>query len=105
MYAIRSYYGWVPEIKVDNDSKAVYTKHYSMGRFSHELAYVMPDLKTVYMTDDGTNTGFFMFKSDRAKDLSSGTLYAAKWVQKRTHDGGSAELKWIKLGHARNNFV
>lgn len=35
-------------------------------------SYVMPDLKTAYMTDDGTNVGFFMFKADRRGDLSRG---------------------------------
>ncbi len=32
----------------------------------------MPDRRTVYMTDDGSNVGFFMFKADRPNDLSSG---------------------------------
>ena len=29
------------------------TKHLAMGRQSFELPYVMPDSRTVYMTDDG----------------------------------------------------
>ena len=29
------------------------TKHLAMGRQSFELPYVMPDNRTVYMTDDG----------------------------------------------------
>lgn len=99
------YYGWIPEIKVDERGNAAYTKHYAMGRFSHELAYVMPDRKTVYMTDDGTNTGFFMFKADRAEDLSAGTLYAAKWMQTNATDGGSAKIEWIRLGHATDQEI
>lgn len=40
------YYGWTPEVQVDGSTDAItYMKHYSMGRFSHELAYVMPDQK------------------------------------------------------------
>ncbi len=32
-------------------------KHYLLGRIAIELAYVMPDRRTVYTTDDGTNVG------------------------------------------------
>jgi len=98
------YYGWSPEVKIDSSGNAEYFKHYSMGRFSHELAYVMPDEKTVYLSDDGTNVGFFMFIADKAKDLSSGTLYAAKWNQTSEVGvgAGEADITWINLGHANN---
>jgi len=99
------YYGWTPEIKVDDKGEVSYTKHYSMGRFSHELSYVMPDRKTVYMTDDGTNTGFFMYVAKRAEELSKGTLYAAKWIQKSSKNGGSAVIDWIKLGEASDSEI
>ena len=33
---------------------------------------VMPDLRTVYATDDGTNVGFYKFVADKPEDLSSG---------------------------------
>lgn len=101
------YYGWTPEVKITDAGEADYTKHYSMGRFSHELAYVMPDNKTVYMSDDGTNVGLFMFVADVAKDLSAGTLYAAKWNQ-TSQDGvgaGEADLTWVNLGHANDKQV
>lgn len=96
------YYGWTPEVTIDATGKANYTKHYAMGRMSHELAYVMPDNKTVYMSDDGTNVGLFMFKADTAKDLSAGTLYAAKWTQTSATNGGAANISWIELGSANN---
>jgi len=99
------YYGWTPEVKVDDHGNVSYTKHYSMGRFSHELSYVMPDRKTVYMTDDGTNSGFFMYVAKRAEDLSEGTLYAAKWIQQNSKNGGSATLDWIKLGEASDREI
>jgi hypothetical protein len=38
--------------------------------------------------------------ADTARDLSAGTLYVAKWHQKTSVNGGSADLTWIKLGHA-----
>ncbi len=99
-------YGWITEVKVLNENgnvKAV--KHFAMGRFAHELAYVMPDQKTAYLTDDGTNTGMYMFIADNKGDLSSGTLYAAKWIQTSSKDGGAANLKWISLGHANDNDI
>jgi secreted PhoX family phosphatase len=101
------YYGWTPEVTIGADGTPNYTKHYSMGRFAHELAYVMPDKKTVYLSDDGTNVGLFMFVADTAEDLSAGTLYAAKWVQ-TSSDGssmGQAVIKWINLGHATDAAI
>lgn len=99
------FYGWTPEVKIKADGTPEYTKHYSMGRFSHELAYVMPDNKTVYMSDDGTNVGLFMFVADKAEDLSSGTLYAAKVAQNHGQNGGDFSLSWINLGHATDAEV
>jgi len=76
-----------------------------MGRFSHELSYVMPDNKTVYASDDGTNVGLFMFVADQEMDLSAGTLYAAKWIQTSDAKGGRALIDWINLGHTDNTTV
>ncbi|MBU1668442.1 DUF839 domain-containing protein [bacterium] len=94
------YYGWVPEVKISADGTPNYSKHYAMGRFSHEVSYVMPDKKTVYMSDDGTNVGLFRFVADRAEDLSSGRLYVAKVKQISAKDGGAFTLSWMDLGHA-----
>ena len=76
------YYGYIPEVTVDGSTSTPsynYTKHFSMGRAAWELAYVMPDNKTVYGSDDGTNVGLYKYVADNAKDLSTGTLYAVKW--------------------------
>jgi len=94
------HYGLVPEVTVAADGKTSVVKHYAMGRFARELADVQPDRKTVYMGDDGKATGLFMFVADTAGNLSAGTLYAAKWVQKTKANGGTADLVWIKLGSA-----
>lgn len=77
------------------------TKWRTLGRIAHESALVMPDLKTVYTTDDGTNCGFFMFKADRKADLSCGTLYAAKLtaVGIPTDSSASFTVEWIELGY------
>jgi len=98
-------YGWTPEVQVDSDGDVEVFKHYSMGRFAHELAYVMPDEKTVYLSDDGTNVGLFMFVADEKRDLSSGTLYTAKWEQRAKRRGGRADIKWVSLGHSTNDTI
>lgn len=95
-------YGWTPEVKILNKNGDVnITKHYAMGRFSHELAYVLPDNKTVYMSDDGTNVGLFMFIASTPKDLSAGNLYIAKYDQV----GQKGQLEWIDLGYATNEEI
>jgi secreted PhoX family phosphatase len=99
------HYGHMPEITVNPDGTGSAKKHYCMGRISHELVQVMPDERTALMGDDATNGGLFMFVADKAKDLSSGTLYIAKWNQKTTDNGGSATLSWIKLGSATSAEV
>lgn len=99
-------YGWTPEVTVLNEKGDVKVeKHYSMGRFAHELAYVMPDEKTVFLSDDGTNVALFMFIADKKRDLSSGTLYAAKWIQRSNKGAGSADIKWVNLGHSSNTKI
>ncbi|TJY42478.1 DUF839 domain-containing protein [Cohnella pontilimi] len=98
-------YGFLPEVTVNKDNTTKVVKHYSMGRFSHELGKVAPDNRTVFFGDDGGNTMLFMYVADKAKDLSAGTLYAAKWIQKSAENGGSADLQWIKLGHASDKEI
>ncbi len=94
------HYGLVPEVRVKSDEASVVTVHHALGRIAREVAEVMPDNRTVYMGDDGKATGLFMFVADKAKKLSSGTLYAAKWHQDSSEGGGNATLGWIKLGSA-----
>ncbi len=97
------HYGHLPEVTVNADGTGTIRKHYCLGRISHELVQVMPDERTVLMGDDATNGGLFMFIADQPKDLSAGTLYAAKMEQEAGKDidkGGAFALKWVKLGHA-----
>ena len=93
-------YGHVPEVTVNPDGTGSIKKHYGMGRISHELVQVAPDERTVLMGDDATNGGAFVFIADRARDLSSGTLYVGKWKQTSGVGPGAATLSWIKLGSA-----
>lgn len=101
-------YGYPFEVNVKAWSNVDVKRHHAMGRFSHELAYVMPDRRTVYMSDDGDNTGFFLFVADRAADLSAGRLFAAKWEQIAPAAGATdatAKLSWIDLGHATSAAI
>ena len=66
----------------------------------------MPDQKTVYMTDwtkdRDIGGGFFKFIADKPGDLSSGTLFAAKFDPER----GTLlkyDIEWIKLASATND--
>jgi uncharacterized protein len=94
------HYGHMPEVIVNADGSGSIKKHYCMGRISHELVQVMPDERTVLMGDDWTNGGAYMFIADKARDLSSGTLYVGKWTQTSGIGPGAGTLSWIKLGNA-----
>ena len=98
-------YGHMPEVTVNIDGTGSIKKHYCMGRISHELVQVMPDERTVLMGDDATNGGLFMFIADRARDLSAGTLYVAKWTQTSSVGPGAGDITWIKLGHASSDEI
>jgi secreted PhoX family phosphatase len=94
-------YGWPVEVAVSEDGSTTVSKHFALGRSSNEVAYVMPDEKTVYITDDGTNGLLLMFVADAPEDLSAGILYAARWHQiEDNRKGGRARLSWVNLGHA-----
>ena len=94
-------------------------KHYVTGRLSHETAAIMPDMKTVYMSDDDSgayvgkkyNTAsggvLFKFVADVKGDLSAGTLYAAKLKQDAGTDPHKTgfDVTWVMLGHSNNATV
>jgi secreted PhoX family phosphatase len=75
-------------------------RHPAMGRFSHELGAVMPDRRTVYLTDDNGFGGLYMFVADKAGDLSAGHLYAAK-----VEGSDRWKISWIDLGHATDAAI
>lgn len=98
-------YGYPMEVAVHEDGAYTVTEHYAMGRMALELAYVMPDRKTAFLTDDGTNVGLFMFVADTAGDLSAGRLYAAQWTQTGADNGGAATISWKDMGHATHDEI
>ncbi len=95
-------YGRVPEVTIALDGSSTVQKWYTLGRISREKVQFFGDSRTAIQGDDGTYTMMTMFVADKAKDLSAGSLYAAKWNQLSPAgtDGGKATLSWIKLGHA-----
>jgi uncharacterized protein len=97
-------YGYIVEINNPKAANPQPEKHFSMGRFAHENAVIMPDHKTVYLTDDGSFKGFYKFIADTAGDLSAGTLYAAKITQDATKVTTKAgfDIQWIMLAHGTN---
>jgi hypothetical protein len=97
-------YGHLPEVTVNTDGTGTIKKHYCLGRTSKELVQVMPDNRTLLMGDDATNGVLFMFIADKEKDLSSGTLYAAKYTS-ALNATASGSISWIKLGSASSTEI
>ena len=102
-------YGYAWETKVHADFSDTTTKLYAHGRQSWEMPYAMPDRKTVYGTDDGTNVFFAMFIADKEGDITEGTNYCAKFTQ--TSPAGSeaidftANIEWIALPKATHSQI
>lgn len=94
--------GYCFELAPDASSANGYRaeKRMAMGRRSGELPFVLPDLKTVYMTDDGGNTYLSMFVTTKAGDLTAGELFCAKATQTSAVNGGSFTIEWISMGVA-----
>jgi len=102
-------YGYIVEVEPLADGTTNSAKHYVTGKYTPELAAMMPDGKTVYMSDDGTAKGFWKFisdvKIDGFKADWEGTLYAAKVNQTSAVNGGSFDLSWVELGHAKDSEI
>lgn len=96
------HYGYHQEVVVKGDGTYDLHKRYAMGRGTWEMGKVFGDERTAVYGDDGTNVFMTMFVADEAKDLSAGTLYAAKFTQTNADGSPTAAgtLEWIKLGHA-----
>ncbi len=98
-------YGLATEVEVRHNGRTEVVKHYAMGRLANELAHVMPDMRTVYKGDDGSDVILAMFVADHPADLSRGTLYAARLEQTDGTGGGRFNLEWIRLGHASDGEI
>ncbi|MEB2348338.1 MAG: DUF839 domain-containing protein [Comamonadaceae bacterium] len=98
------WYGHLPEVTVKADGTADFKKHYNLGRYSRELVQVFPDEKTVLGGDDSNNGGLFLFVADKARDLSSGTLYVAKYTT-ALNETSTGKIQWIRLGKATSGEI
>ncbi len=70
-------------------------------------SYVMPDNRTVYLSDDhGSGGGFFRFVADTPGDFTSGKLYAMRVRQTSKRNGPAASsafaVSWVLLGTGNN---
>lgn len=98
-------YGYIVEVTQPTAPSPLPVKRFALGRYSHEVGVVMPDRRTVYLSDDGANVVFFKFVASTAGDLSAGTLYAAKLTQDVDADGAliadsataGFDIEWIEL--------
>lgn len=97
-------YGYIVEITEPASEAPKPVKMFTLGRVAHENAVIMPDQKTVYLTDDGTDKGFYKFVADKAGDMSAGTLYAVKVKQDDEKDSAKAgfDFTWIELASGNN---
>ena len=100
-------YGFIVEMEDSDTNNPDLIRHYTMGRYSHENAQVMPDNKTVYLSDDGYDTVLYKFVADAPGDLTKGTLYAAKLIQDSTRDSSTTgfDVEWIELASSSNTEI
>lgn len=106
-------YGYITEVGVKNTVAAAniadvkVNKLELLGRFSHENAVVLPDNRSVLLSDDGTGTVLFKFVADAANNMSSGTLYAAKVTQMGGKDPHAAKfgIQWIDIGSGKESDI
>lgn len=100
-------YGYNFEVVVDSTTGDATvkdnSKHYVFGKYTPENATVMPDRKTVYITDDGGYIGIYKFVADTAGDLSAGTLYAIKLTNQLTDTNQSTAITWVELGSSNDS--
>ena len=82
-------YDWMVEVDVAN-AKAI-RKNYNMGRYGHEGGTLLPDGKTVFLTDDYVPGYIYKFVARQSFDLSEGQLYVYK--QNKNGIGG----QWLKM--------
>ncbi|TCS71761.1 hypothetical protein EDC61_108104 [Sulfuritortus calidifontis] len=102
------YRGITPEVKIKRGGQTEVVKHFALGRGTFEMGYVFPDQRTVLFGHDGDNKPMTMFVADKPRDLSKGTLYAARLVQTspdNAGDGGRFKVEWVRLARTDNAGV
>lgn len=98
-------YGYIAEVTEPLADEPVIVKHFTMGRYEHENSTVMPDGRTVYLSQDDTGGVLFKFVADVAEDLSVGTLYGAKLTQDVGQNDPATtgfDVEWVELASGDN---
>lgn len=101
-------YGYIAEVTEPLADEPVIVKHFAMGRYEHENSTVMPDGRTVYLSQDDTGGVLFKFVADTPEDLSAGTLSGAKLTQDEGQNDPAAtgfDVEWIELASGDNNTI
>ncbi|KZN34045.1 cell surface protein [Pseudoalteromonas luteoviolacea S2607] len=101
-------YGYIAEVKSPLSDTPTVEKHYTIGRYEHENAVVMPDRRTVYSSQDDTGGVLFKFVADNAEDLSSGTLYGAKLTQDKGLSDPAVtgfDVEWVEIATGTNAAI
>jgi secreted PhoX family phosphatase len=109
-------YGYIVDFREPESDTTRPIKYDVGGRAAWECPDVQADEKTMYLSCDGDNKGFYKFVAD--EEIPSyddpmdveGTLYAAevtneKAAKEQPPAEVSLELDWIELGHASNAEV
>lgn len=86
-------FGWM--VEVNPKTKKATRKLHNLGRYKHEDIYIMPDNKTMYISNDDTPTVLFKFIADSAGKYNQGQLYA--YNQKDS-------ISWIPLPMDKENL-
>ncbi|SFL58814.1 protein of unknown function [Halogranum rubrum] len=109
-------YGYIVDFREPTSETPQPVKYHVMGRAAWECPDVQSDRKTVYLTSDGDDKGFYKFVADRPipsykepMDVA-GTLSVAKVTNQEAAANEppaevNLELDWIELGHASNAEV
>lgn len=105
-------YGYIVEVGVSGSVRAEraadvkVNKLELLGRFSHENSIVMPDLRTVFLSDDEFDVVLFKFVADtdapdaQGRRLSAGRLYAARLTQDagvRDPKAAGFDVEWVEV--------
>jgi secreted PhoX family phosphatase len=109
-------YGYIVDFREPESDTTEPIKYYVGGRAAWECPDVQADERTMYLSCDGDNKGFYKFVAD--EEIPSyddpmdveGTLYAVEVTnQAATKEQSPAEvsleLEWIELGSASNKEV
>lgn len=108
--------GYIVDFREPESDESTPIKYWVFGRAAWECPDVQSDERTVYLSSDGENKGFYKFVAkepipsyEDTGDIE-GTLYAAKVTNHEAAAGKppaevDLEIEWLELGTASNGEV